>query len=478
MSKQELILLALDESPFLMLVQRALRAAGYEVAEAHDRAALERVLQESSPSLLLIGESLHREPGLKLAAEQLGRFPTLPILLYAEKDSGETAKQVLAAGLSGYIFPPLRTEDIVNAVTRSLARARHLGDWVRREVKRTTSTLQKQVSELDSIFQNLGDGVIILNKNNRILLINRTVQRLFNVDSKVVIGLPLEDAIPHPDLLSLLNHSATEDADPQKIHEIHFEDKHVFAARCTPIPEIGFAITLQDISHLKELERLKTDFVHTVSHDLRSPLTSVLGYAELVGRTGPLNEHQNEFMGRLKGSVQQITSLVNDLLDIGRMEAGFDTRRESVHLETILARTLDTMSGQLKARSLKVNVEKDASLPTLKANPLRLSQMLDNLIGNAIKYSGDNGLIDINIHAESGQVIFRIKDNGPGIPSTDLPHIFEKFYRGTNIPDGVVGSGLGLAIVKSIVDSHEGRIYVESTLGKGTTCFVVLPAET
>jgi len=474
MSKQELILLALDESPFLMLVQRALRAAGYEVAEAHDRAALERILQESSPNLLLIGESLQNEAGLKLAAEQLGRFPTLPILLYVEKDSGETAKQVLANGLSGYIFPPLRTEDIVDAVTRSLARARHLGDWVRHEVKRTTSTLQKQVHELDVIFQNLGDGVIILNKKNRILLINRTVQKLFNVDSKAVTGLPLEEAIAHPDLLSVLNHSATEDAE---LHEIHFDDNRVFAARSTPIPEIGSAITLQDISHLKELERLKTDFVHTVSHDLRSPLTSVLGYAELVGRTGPLNEHQIEFMGRLKGSVQQITTLVNDLLDIGRMEAGFDTRRESVHLETILARTLETLGGQLKTHNIKVNVEKDASLPTLKANPLRLSQMLDNLIGNAVKYSGDDNTLDINIHAESGQVIFRLKDNGPGIPPADLPHIFEKFYRGTNIPDSVIGTGLGLAIVKSIVDSHEGRIWVESALGKGTTFFVVLPAE-
>ena len=474
MNKQELILLALDESPFLMLVQRALRAAGYEVAEAHDHAALERILQESSPNLLLIGESLHGEPGLKLAAEQLGRFPTLPILLYAEKDSGETAKQVLVAGLSGYIFPPLHTEDIVNAVTRSLARARHLGDWVRHEVKRTTSTLQKQVHELDVIFQNLGDGVIILNKNNRILLLNRTVQTLFEVDSKSVTGLPLEEAIPHPDLLSLLHHAATEEA---KIHEIHFDDKRVFAAHCTSIPEIGFAITLQDISHLKELERLKTDFVHTVSHDLRSPLTSVLGYAELVGRSGPLNEQQSDFMERLKGSVQQITSLVNGLLDIGRMEAGFDTRRESVHLETILARTLDNMGGQIKTRNLNLNVEKDASLPTLKANPLRLSQMLDNLIGNAIKYSGENGAIGIKIHAEDGQVILSIKDSGPGIPSADLPHIFEKFYRGANVPDGVIGSGLGLAIVKSIVDNHQGRIYVESTLGKGTTCFVVLPAE-
>ncbi len=475
MGKQELILLALDESPFQLLVQRALRAAGYDVAEARDRAALERILQESSPSLLLIGASLHGEAGLPLASAQLERFPTLPILLYVEKDSGETAKQVLASGLSGYIYPPLRTDDIVNAVTKSLSRARRLGDWVRHEVKRTTSSLQKQVHDLDAIFQNLGDGVIILNKNHRILLLNRTMQTLFNVSEKSCLGAPLDEAIPHPDLISLLNHaSSTEEV---KIHEVHLDDKRVFAARYTLIPEIGAAITLRDISHLKELERLKTDFVHTVSHDLRSPLTSVLGYAELVGRTGPLNEQQTEFMGRLKGSIQQITTLVNDLLDIGRMEAGFDTRRESVHLEKILSRTLEVLAGQMRNRNLRVNVEKGPVLPTIQANPLRISQMLDNLIGNAVKYSGDNSTIDIRLYTEESQLILSVKDEGPGISPADQPHIFEKFYRGNNIPDGIVGSGLGLAIVKSIVDSHAGRIWVESALGKGSTFFVVLPAE-
>lgn len=474
MSKPELILLALDESPFFMLVQRALRAAGYETAEAHDRAGLERVLQETSPSLLLIGQSLHGEAGLSLAEAQLERFPTLPVLLYVEKDSSEIAKQVLAAGLSGYLYPPLRTEDIVAAVNRSLSRARHLGDWVRREVRRTTSTLQKQVHELDAIFQNLGDGVIILDRRNYILLLNQSAQQIFGVEAQAVAGKPLEEAIPHPDILSLLHHAATETVNH---HEINMDDKRVYSARWTPVPEIGAAITLQDISHLKNLERLKTDFVHTVSHDLRSPLTSVLGYAELITRTGPLNENQADFMARLKGSVKQITTLVNDLLDIGRMEAGFDTRREIVHLESILARTLDMMNGQIRARNLRVNVEKDAHLPALKANPLRLSQMLDNLVGNAIKYSSENGEIDINIHAEDGQVIFRIKDHGPGIPPADQPHIFEKFYRGANTPEGVIGTGLGLAIVKSIVDSHQGRIWVESAIGKGSTFFVVLPAE-
>ena len=473
MQKTTLILLALDESPFLQLGERALRSAGFETIIAHDRENLVRALQASTPSLLLIGERLRGESGLQLSAEQLERFPTLPILLYAEKDTHTIAKEVLRMGLSGYIFPPLRTDDMVEAVKRSLERARHLGDWVRGEVGRTTASLQRQVNEFDTIFNNIADGVIILDKQAHIVLINQAAAQAFSVTVESVFGKLVAQALPHPDLQSLLGRSAEEGL---KYHEINFDDGRVFNAHYTFIPNVGSAITLQDISYLKELDHIKSDFVHTVSHDLRSPLTSVLGYAELIGRTGSLNEHQTEFMARLQSSIRDITSLVNDLLDIGRLEAGFDTRREIVQLENILVYTLDVLGGQLSAHELTVRFDPDPNLPPLKANPLRLRQMLDNLIGNALKYTPPGGEIRIRLRAEGGQVILQVSDNGPGIPLTDQPHIFEKFFRGENVPDGVSGSGLGLAIVKSIVDSHQGRIWVESTLGQGSTFFVVLPA--
>jgi signal transduction histidine kinase len=114
------------------------------------------------------------------------------------------------------------------------------------------------------------------------------------------------------------------------------------------------------------------------------------------------------------------------------------------------------------------------SLPALRANPIRLRQVLDNVVGNAIKYSGDNGEVKISIHAEGDQIILQVSDNGPGIPIPDQSHIFDKFYRGRNM-DNQEGSGLGLAIVKSIVDAHQGRIWVESNLGQGSTFFIVLP---
>jgi two-component system NtrC family sensor kinase len=235
---------------------------------------------------------------------------------------------------------------------------------------------------------------------------------------------------------------------------------------------------LQDISYLKELDHIKSDFVHTVSHDLRSPLTSVLGYAELIGRTGPLNEHQTEFMARLQASIRDITALVNDLLDLGRLEAGFDTRREIVQLENIIGYTLDILGGQVSARNITVRFTAGPHLPSLKANPLRLRQMLDNLIGNAIKYTPPGGEVNVHVRAEGGQIILQVTDNGPGIAPSDQPRIFEKFFRGENVPDDVPGSGLGLSIVKSIVDNHQGRIWVESALGQGSTFFVILPAYT
>ncbi len=481
MSKPELILLALNESPVLQLMERALRAAGYEVALVHDRPGLERALQESSPALTLVSESFAGEKGLGLAEEMLDRFPTLPILLYAEQDTSGLAKSVLRSGLSGYIYPPLRTDDIVETVNRSLARARHLGDWVRREVKRTTSSLEKKAklseserARFEAIFSNIQDGVIVLDDEHRILMVNGPVRNAFEIESDSLVGMPLVEAIPNPDLAALLERSG--DGAP-KYHEITLDSGQVLSAQYAPIPKIGAAITMQDISYLKELDRLKNDFVHTVSHDLRSPLTALLGYTELIDRIGPLNDQQRDFLLRIQTSVQHITTLVNDLLDLGRLEAGFDTRRESVDVASILKYTLETFENQARVKKIELTSTMSDRLPPLRANPIRIRQMLDNLVGNAIKYTHEGGQVTVTIGAQDDQLILRVADNGPGIPPGEQSHIFDKFFRASNVPDRVQGSGLGLAIVKSIVESHRGRIWVESALSQGTSFFVVLPAQ-
>jgi PAS domain S-box-containing protein len=479
MPKKDLILLALDESPAQHLIQRALHAVSYETALAEDRDKLDNLLQESVPALILMGEKFSNASGTRISRGILERLPTIPILIYADSDSIVLAKEVLQEGLSGYIYPPLRNDDIVGAVERSIQRARRLGDWLRREVKKTTASLEKRAaiseSELkryERIFANIQDGVIIIDEKGKIQLLNQVMESAFELNGEYR-GKPVLEIIDHPDLHALIERAKMI---PMKYHEVNFDDGRIFNAQLTPIEGIGSVITMQDISYLKQLERMKNEFVHTVSHDLRSPLTSVLGYTELVERIGPLSEQQIEFLSRIRSSVENITSLVNDLLDLSRLEAGFDTRRENVQVENVLMSALNTIEGQCKLSKLELSLDIGKKLPVLRGNPVRIRQLFDNLLSNAVKYSPTGGKIDISLQAEDDQIIFRIADEGPGIPPTEQIRIFDKFYRASNIPDKVGGSGLGLAIVKSIVESHQGRIWVESIPNQGSTFFVVLPA--
>jgi two-component system NtrC family sensor kinase len=428
---------------------------------------------------MLIGQIFGGMDGFSVSAGVLERFPTMPIILYVDKDTPDVAVMALKTGISGYLHPPLKLNDIVDEVQRNLVRAGRLGDWLRREVKRTTASLEQkaQISEaervkLEAIISNIQDGVLVLDENHRILLANKTIYEIFNLNGTPILGNALKDVILNADLSALIDRARN---GALKYHEINFDDGRVFNAQYTPLPRIGSAVTMQDISYLKEIDRLKNDFIHTVSHDLRSPLTSVLGYMELIERTGTLNESQHEFLGRLQASVHHMTSLVNELLDLGRLESGFDTRRETVDLRNVLEYSLNVFDNQIKKKDIQLTCEFSENLKPLRANPIRIRQMIDNLVGNAIKYTPASGNVKIDMSMQDKQIVLRVTDSGPGIPSEEQNRVFEKFFRASNRPQNVEGSGLGLAIVKSIVESHQGRVWVESKVGVGSTFIVLLP---
>jgi PAS domain S-box-containing protein len=478
MPKSDLILLALEASTTSKLMERAL-SVKYQTAIANDVKSLNHLLLESTPALLLVGERFDGQDGIQIAEDVLERFPTLPFLIYTEKAKPELIKSIFRLGINGYLAPPLRTDDIVDVVENSLRHAHRIGDWLRREVKRTTSSLKKraQISEaersrLETVFNSINDGVMILDEDNLVMLVNPAMCRTFGLNEQDSIGMPVLDVLTHPDLVELIKQPHVSNV--LRYHEVSFPDGRVGNAHLTPIYEVGFALTLQDITDLKEVDRVRSEFIHTVSHDLRSPLTSVIGYTELVERAGSLNDNQREFLKRIQESVQHITALINDLLELGSIEAGLDTRRELVQLDGILNYTLEMLQGQIKAKHINLKTDIATGLPALRANPVRLRQVLDNVVGNAIKYSHDQGDVTVAMRAEDNQVILQVTDNGPGIPAKDQAHIFDKFYRGSNI-SSKAGSGLGLAIVKTIVEAHQGRMWVESTVGKGSTFFVILP---
>jgi two-component system phosphate regulon sensor histidine kinase PhoR len=341
------------------------------------------------------------------------------------------------------------------------------------ENARLYSNTEIERKQLETILTRIEEGVIVVDLESRLILVNRMARAIFGIKEADVTGKRFWEVIHHEDLVEIMS-SEEEQAGPRRF-ELTLRDGRVLNAQITPIPELGTAVTMQDITHLKELDRIKSDFVSTVSHDLRSPLTAILGYVELIDRVGPVNDQQREFIHRIQVSVNNITALINDLLDLGRIEAGFDARNEIIPLGAIIHYTAESLQPRLaeKSQSLKLSVPED--LPKVLGHPVRLRQMLSNLLGNAIKYTQENGDIRIQALSEGDLVILQVSDNGPGIPITDQPYIFDKFYRGSNILTDTPGTGLGLAIVKSIVENHQGRIWVESVPGKGSTFTVVLP---
>jgi len=481
MPKLDLILIALEASATSKLMERALRVK-YETAIANDVKSLNRLLLESTPALLLVGENFNGQAGVDIAKEILERFPTLPFLIYTDKAKPELINNIFRLGITGYLAPPLKTDDIVDIVENSLSRAHRIGDWLRREVKRTTSSLKKraQISEAErarlvTVFNGIHDSVMILDEEGIVILANPAMCRNFGFSAEDVTGKLAVDVLTHPDLVELLKVPNTQNI--RRYHEISFPDGRAGNGQLSPIPEVGYALTMYDITDIKEVERVRSELVHTISHDLRSPLTSVIGYTELIDRAGALTDPQREFLKRIQESVQHITSLINDLLELGSMEAGLDTNREFVQLDGVLHYTLEMLQGQIKAKHIQVQTDIASNLPALHANPVRLRQVFDNVVGNAIKYSNTQGEVNIGMHCEGDQIIVQVTDNGPGIPAKDQAHVFDKFYRASNASSRT-GSGLGLAIVKSIVDAHKGRVWVESTVGKGSSFFIVLPLTT
>lgn len=475
MAASDLILLALDDEQVMQLFKRALIAESYRIAIAQDRASLDKTLQESSPALLIIAEDFAGGTGLVVSNVMIDRFPTLPVLFFAGKESNDLLRKALKAGISDCIFPPLKPADIASAVESALKKSLRIGDWTRREVHKTTASLEHRVNELqklETILDHIEDGVIILDPNDNLLLVNPAAERVFEIGKEDVIGKNIFTIFPHQDLRNLITMGRI---NPLQYHEISFDDERFYNAQYASIPGIGAAVTLQNITYLKQIEHMKNDFISTVSHDLRSPLTAILGYIELLDRVGPVNDQQKDFIRRVQVSVQSVTALINDLLELGSIEAGISGAVDTVPLDTVLNFALDNISYQVSEKKINLETYLPAQVPLIYGNPVRIRQMLDNLLGNALKYTPVGGGIKVNMSVEAEQLVLQIADTGPGIPPADQPHIFEKFYRGSNVSSKVTGSGLGLAIVKSIVDTHHGRIWVDSVYGSGSTFTVVLP---
>jgi signal transduction histidine kinase len=240
---------------------------------------------------------------------------------------------------------------------------------------------------------------------------------------------------------------------------------------------VGRVCVLRDVTHFKELDSMKSEFVATVSHDLRSPLTLMRGYATMLEMVGELNDQQQGYVRKIISGVENMSRLVNNLLDLGRIEIGVGLQVETVSARDIVERVVGALQLQANQKSIALTSIIDDGLPdSLQADQALLHQGVYNLVENAIKYTPTGGQVNLRVRSTRSDVTFEIRDNGIGIAPSDLAHLFEKFYRGKQREARAQhGTGLGLAIVRSIAERHGGKVWVESEIGKGSAFFLQVP---
>jgi signal transduction histidine kinase len=331
--------------------------------------------------------------------------------------------------------------------------------------------------QLEAIINSTPDPVLVTDHRNRLLLANRAAAHVLSMGATKTSGEPTEKVIKLKPLIALLQGAASEN---QSV-EIVLPDKRTYLATASSVKvegrNIGRVCIMRDVTHFKELDTLKSEFVATVSHDLRSPLTLMRGYATMLDMVGELNEQQQGYVKKIISGVENMSRLVNNLLDLGRIEIGVGLQVENVPVLDILERVTGALQLHASQKNIALNIELPKDMPhAVEADGALLHQAVYNLVENAIKYTPDGGQVNIRARTESENVVFEVEDTGIGIPAEEMPRLFEKFYRGKQREARAQhGTGLGLAIVHSIAESHGGRVWVESEVGKGSTFFLQIP---
>lgn len=334
---------------------------------------------------------------------------------------------------------------------------------------------ESERAKLATVLSEIAEPVVVITgRDDRVAVANTAFRRAFDLGVVVAEGRPLRELIQNEALLELIaSVSSTGSSDKR---EIPLADGRIFYATLTPIPDVGQAVIMQDITHFKELDRMKSDFVSTVSHDLRAPLTSVKAYAQMLEMAGDLNDKQNLFMHRIVKATDHIAALVTDLLDLSRIEAGLDLETTVVDLDWLASELVAELQEQAAGHRQQLIYHSPGQPAHVLGSPLRLKQVMANLTGNALKYTPAGGQIRVMVQLNNNQVVLKVEDNGLGIPPADLPFVFDKFYRvKTDDRADIQGTGLGLAICKSIVEKYGGSIWVESRFHQGSIFTFTLP---
>jgi two-component system phosphate regulon sensor histidine kinase PhoR len=341
------------------------------------------------------------------------------------------------------------------------------------KLKEMVETISEDRTRLASILDNMADGVIMADAESNISLANQAAESLFNI--KEPENKPLIEAVRDHEIDELLKLCLRTGA-AQSVQYESGISKRYLRAIAIPIAHRGALLLFQDLTELRNLQTTRRELIGNISHEFRTPLAGIKVMVETL-RDGAVDDKKaaGDFLTRIDSEVDRLTQLVSELTELSRVETGkAELKLELLNLNNLVEEVTAQLSPQAERQKLTVVKELAADLPSIRADKARVRQVMVNLLHNAIKFTEPGGRIAVTTQGEGDSVAVAITDTGRGIASEDLPHVFERFYKGDKARGGE-GTGMGLAIAKHIVEAHGGYIRVESKESKGSTFSFSLP---
>jgi len=473
------ILVVDDEARIRNACKLVLDECGYEVCLAVNGKDGLQQIHDHHYDIILLDLMMPELSGFDVLAQVKSLHPDTVVIVISGYATLEHSVDAMKNGAFDFIPKPFTPDHLRVTVAKAIDHTRAL-----RDISQTQSRLRTMVNRLS-------DGVMCTNHDHRVVLANPAFLRMIGSQAESVRGCIIDEFIDLTELRNIVYQA--QDMPENEYTELTGEmtlngparpDGIVLSVRCAPFRDrsgrnLGVITVLHDITALKQMDRMKSEFVSMVSHEIRSPMNSVLMQLRVVldGLAGDLTPKQKEILERASEKIDNLAQMTSELLDLARIESGLISQeREHVDMLSIIRDQVAFHNPRAEFASVTIDLDVPEKLPPVLANRRNMEEVLSNLITNAIKYSPNGGRISISASSGSDYLSIRIQDSGIGIDAEDKNRIFQRFYRVKNEKTRYIqGTGLGLALVKSILESHQGRIKVDSQPGEGSTFFVFLP---
>jgi two-component system, OmpR family, phosphate regulon sensor histidine kinase PhoR len=473
-------ILVVDDEPRIRdACKLVLEECGYEVSLASSGAQALGKIPAHHFDIVLLDLMMPEMSGFEVLAKVKLLDPDTAVIVITGYATLEHSVDAMKKGAFDFIPKPFTPEHLRVIVAKAIDYTRALWD-----IADTRSRLRTMVNHIS-------DGVLCTNHQNKVALANPAFLRMIGCPVESMIGRGIEEFIVLPRLLEMISLALempeSEFAELTEEMALNGPDRPeeiILSIRCAPFRDrngrsLGVITVVHDITALKLMDRKKSQFVSTVSHEIQSPMNSVLMQLKVIldGLAGDVTEKQRAILMRASEKINNLSQLASELLNLARIESGLiSLEREPVDMAAVIRDQVAFLLPRAESESIRLEIDLPETLPPILANRQNMEEVLSNLITNAIKYSPGGGRVTVSASAENDYLCIRIQDTGMGIRPEDLNLIFQQFYRVKDEKTRYIhGTGLGLAIVKSILESHQGQIKVESQPGSGSIFSVFLP---